>query len=111
MPKLKLPRVRREPLAEELPPELRWDAPPRTVGFLLGRREFLKALLVVVAALAAPMTGVRRAAARARGRFFTRQERATLSALCDRIIPADEDPGAVALGAPRYVENLLTALD
>lgn len=108
MPKLKLPR-RTDEVLPEVPPELRWDAAPASAVVLLGRREFLKALLVLLAALAAPMTGVRRAYARARGRFFTRDERATLEALCDRIIPPDHDPGAKALGAPEYIEGLLTA--
>jgi hypothetical protein len=54
---------------------------------------------------------VRRATAAARGRFLTRRELATLTALCDRILPADHDPGAVALGAPAYIEGLLTAFD
>jgi hypothetical protein len=108
MPKLKLPR-RPDEVLPELPPELRWDATQASAVVMLGRREFLKALLVLLAALAAPMTGVRRAYARARGRFFTRDERATLEALCDRIIPPDQDPGATELGAPAYIEGLLTA--
>jgi hypothetical protein len=112
MPKLKLPRIADE-ARRELPPELRWDAAPPSAVVLLGRREFLKALVVLVAALAAPVTGVRRAYAKARGRFFTREERTTLEALCDRIIPPDvppgRDPGAKELGAPAYIEGLLTA--
>ena len=78
---------------------------------LFGRRRFLAALAAVVAAVAAPWTGVRRAWARSRGRFFTADERATLEALVDRIIPPDRDPGARALGAAEYVETLLTAFD
>src|SRR5262245_48002357 len=108
MPKLKLPRIALD-ARPELPPELRWDAAPASAVLLLGRREFLKALVVVLAALAAPGTGARRAYARARGRFFTREERATLEALCDRIIPPDQDPGAKELAAPAYIEGLLTA--
>jgi hypothetical protein len=112
MPKLKLPRLPVDPAGEELPAALRWEAEAeRSLGVLLGRRQFLKALVVLLAALAAPLGGVRRAAARARGRFFTRPERATLEALCDRIIPSDQDPGASALGAARYIEGMLTALD
>jgi hypothetical protein len=112
MPKLKLPRPAVD-LRPELPPELRWDAAPASALVLLGRREFLKALVLLLAALAAPITGVRRTYAKARGRFFTREERATLEALCDRIIPPDvapgQDPGAKELGAPAYIEGLLTA--
>jgi hypothetical protein len=95
-----------------LPPELRWDATPASAAMLLGRREFLKALGVVLAALAMPLTRAERAIARARGGFFTKQERATLEALVDRIIPPDDGtPGGKALGAARYIEGLLTALD
>ncbi len=97
MPKLKLPRALPGP-AEPLAPE-----PPSPPTLLLGRRQF--------PALAAPATGVRRAYAAARGRFFTGHEFATLSALCDRVIPPDQDPGARALGAARYIERMLTAFD
>src|SRR6185369_5098348 len=95
-----------------LPPELRWDAPPTTVALLLGRRDFLKALGVLLAALAAPAVGIERAFAKAKGGFFTKEERATLEALADRILPPDDGtPGGKALGVARYVEQLLTALD
>src|SRR5262245_40460427 len=110
MLRLKLPR---RPLESSpaLPPELRWDAPRQTVRVLLSRREFLKALGIVGAAAALPLTGFRRAAAAARGRFLTSSEYRTLQALCDRIIPADTDPGARALGAPRYIAGLLATFD
>jgi len=78
---------------------------------LLSRREFLKAAAVVAAVLATPLARVERAWAGARGRFFTGKERATLTAYVDRIIPPDADPGAKALGVPRYIEQLLTAFD
>jgi gluconate 2-dehydrogenase gamma chain len=82
------------------------------VGLLLGRRDFLKALGVLLAALAAPVVRVERAVARARGGFFTKKERATLEALVDRLLPPDAaGPGAKDLGVARYVESLLTALD
>src|SRR5439155_21258393 len=84
---------------------------PASVTVHLGRREFLKALGVVAAALATPFTTLERAFAHASGRFFTGHERATLKALCDRIIPPDADPGASALGAARYIERFLTAFD
>src|SRR5215468_6027296 len=90
--------------------EQHWDAAPPLVT-LLGRRQFLQALGMVVSALAVPWTGARRAWARANGRFFTASERATLEALVDRIIPPDQDPGARALGAAEYIETLLTAFD
>jgi hypothetical protein len=113
MLKLKLPRVPR-PAAGPLPPEvahLADGAPAATVTVLLGRREFLKALAVVLAALALPVTHARRGWAAARGRFLTRSELATLEALVDRIIPPDDDPGAKALGAAAYIDQLLSAID
>ncbi len=79
--------------------------------FRLGRRQFLKALGVLGALAALPITRLERAMAAVRGRFFTAHERATLEALVDRIIPPDQDPGASALGAADYIEKLLTALD
>jgi hypothetical protein len=78
---------------------------------MLGRRHFLQAALLALGLLALPMRGTQRALARSRGRFLVRRERETLAALCDRILPPDADPGASALGAPRYITRLLTALD
>ena len=104
----KLPSV--EP--DSLPPELRWDAPQPSIALHLGRREFLKALAIVLGALAAPALRIERAVAKARGGFFTAPERATVEALADRILPPDDGtPGGKALGVASYVENLLTALD
>jgi gluconate 2-dehydrogenase gamma chain len=94
-----------------LPPELRWDAPRPSLTFLLGRREFLKAAAVTLGALAVPLRGARRAVALARGRFLTPVEYETLEALCDRIIPPDDAPGAKDLGAARYIDRMLTAFD
>lgn len=91
-----------------LPPELRWDAPH---ALTFGRRRFLVAASLALTALAVPLTLARRSLAARRGRFFTRDETRTLEALCDRIIPADDDPGAVALGAARYIEGFLVAFD
>jgi hypothetical protein len=105
MPKLRFVRPAVEPARAPDSPA----APRLTV--LLGRREFLKAVGVVLAALAAPALRLERAWAAARGRFFTRQERATLEALCDVVLPPDADPGASALGAADYIEGLLTAFD
>lgn len=79
---------------------------------MLDRRAFLKLLGLLGTAAGAPV-GCRPdlLAADARGRFFTEAERATLSALCDRILPPDHEPGAAALGAVDYVERLLTAFE
>ncbi len=106
-------RIPRPPttLPSALPAELRWDAPPTSVALLLTRREVLKAASVVAAAMTLPLVRTEQAWARARGRFFTGRERVTLSALCERVLPADHDPGAAALGVVKYVEGLLTALE
>jgi hypothetical protein len=78
----------------------------------VDRREFLKLLGLLSSTLAAP-TGCRPDlfSAQARGRFFSAAERATLEALCDRILPPDRDPGARELGAADFIERLLTAFD
>ena len=78
---------------------------------LVSRRAFLRVLVAALAALAAPASFARSALARARGRFFTSDELATLAALCDTILPPDADPGASELGAPEYIERLLLAVD
>jgi hypothetical protein len=112
MPRLRFPpHEPRQPDSSPLPPELRWDAPPESVALLLNRRQFLRAAAVVLGLLALPYSRAERAWARARGRFFTRGERATLDALCDTIIPRDDVPGASALGAGRYIEIMLSAFD
>lgn len=85
--------------------------PAAAMAVLLSRREFLKATALATAALGLPFVGVRRAWARAKGGFFTHEERATLRALTDRILPPDHDPGARALGVPEYIEAFLTAFD
>ena len=74
---------------------------------LLGRRDFMKALSVLAALAMIPLTPVRR---RRRG-YLTVHEMATLAALCDCVIPPDHDPGASELGAPRYIDRLLSAFD
>src|SRR5213593_3651878 len=110
MPKLKLPRVPAAVPAGPLPRELQdlIASPLQAATVLLGRREFLKAAAVLLAALATPLTGgVGRALAAARGRFLTRTELRALEALCDRIIPPDTDVGARALGAADYIDRML----
>ncbi len=41
--------------------------------------------------------------------WLTPTEAATLAAACERLFPADEDPGAIALGAPGFVDRQLTS--
>jgi hypothetical protein len=111
MIRLRLPTDSSAP-APRLPAALRWDAPTGgAIRFLLGRRRFLQATFLALGLLVLPMRGTERALARSRGRFLVRRERKALIALCDRILPPDGDPGAAALGAPRYILRLLTALD
>jgi gluconate 2-dehydrogenase gamma chain len=40
-------------------------------------------------------------------RFLTAAEAGTLNALCDRIVPADEDPGAAWAGAVEFIDRKL----
>ena len=42
------------------------------------------------------------------GRFFNALELATLSAACERILPRDDEPGAIDLGVPSYIDRMLT---
>lgn len=78
------------------------------------RRAFLQTILSASGAgvLAFAIEGCRRLpllqAKRktARHRFFTPTEYQTLSAACERILPRDEeDPGAIDLGVPSYVDR------
>jgi hypothetical protein len=78
---------------------------------LLTRRRFLEAAAAAAAVLGTPIGGLERGLLRVRGGFLTARELDTLDALCERILPADADPGAAALGASRYIHGLLTALD
>jgi gluconate 2-dehydrogenase gamma chain len=39
--------------------------------------------------------------------FFTAAEYATTAAACERILPRDEDPGAIDLGVPAYIDQAL----
>lgn len=110
MQKLVFPRLAPPP-AETPPAALAPGVESAGVTVVLGRRAFLRALGLAAASLAIPWTRAQRAWALARGRFFTRQERATLEALVEAIIPPDHDPGARELGAAAYIEGLLTAFD
>ncbi len=40
-------------------------------------------------------------------RFFTDDEARTVEAICDRIVPPDEDPGAAQAGAAVYIDRQL----
>src|SRR2546422_652263 len=113
MARIRLPRfreIRPEILAADVASTVDL-AGERSLAILLSRRQFLQALGVLVAALAAPVTSASRALAAVRGRFLTRRELATLEALCDRILPPDDDPGAKQLGAAVYIDRMLAAFD
>jgi gluconate 2-dehydrogenase gamma chain len=42
---------------------------------------------------------------------FTATTLATLSAVCERLLPRDEDPGAIDLGVPGYIDRALASPD
>jgi gluconate 2-dehydrogenase gamma chain len=42
-------------------------------------------------------------------RTFTPQVYTTLGAACERLLPRDQDPGAIDLGVPAYIDQALTS--
>jgi gluconate 2-dehydrogenase gamma chain len=40
---------------------------------------------------------------------FTTAQLATIAAVCERILPRDQDPGAIDLGVPVYIDRAMTA--
>ena len=66
------------------------------------RRKFLK----IAAAAAIPAVGCRRAGGG--WRFFTHAEAETVNALCEQIIPADQEPGAAWAGVVYFIDRQLT---
>ena len=70
----------------------------------LDRREFLKA---AAAAAAACSVGACSRGADDGGAFLSAQERSTLEAMCDRIIPKDDFPGAVESGVTEFIDRQL----
>lgn len=72
----------------------------------LGRREFIKLI-----GAAAAMAGLPIGCGTRAGVFFSDDERKTLAALADAILPPDDLPGGAALGAVEYIERLLTVFD
>lgn len=43
-----------------------------------------------------------------RWRFLTDAEADTLAAICEQIVPADEDPGAIDAGVPNFIDKQLS---
>ncbi len=111
-------RLDADPAADDALPGVAGPA-PAPLGLLarardaarLSRRQFLGAAAALAALAAATHARVAGAAFWPRTRFFTDAELATLEALCDRIIPPDQDPGGRDLGAAAYIERLLTSFD
>jgi len=70
----------------------------------LTRRQFIRA--ACAAAAAGPAISCGRT--ESRWRFLTTDEARTLEAICDCLIPEDEDPGAVAAGAVNFIDRQLS---
>ena len=70
-------------------------------AYRFSRRKFLQAAMAVAAATG---TGVGCAGSRSPWRFLTVDEARTLAAICDQIIPEDEDPGAAWAGVVNYID-------
>ncbi len=78
----------------------------RTRPKALRRRRFLE--LGVTAAAAGTFAGCSRPGGGAYWRFFTAAEARLADAICERIIPADEDPGASQAGVVNFIDLQLT---
>jgi gluconate 2-dehydrogenase gamma chain len=70
--------------------------------YAVDRRGFLKTGAVAAAATAAAC-----GRPASRWRALTEAEAATLAAACDQIVPPDQDPGAAAAGAVRFIDRQL----
>jgi len=69
-----------------------------------SRRKFMQ--ISAAAAAAGTMVGCK--GSLSPWRCLTRDEAATLEALCERIIPTDQDPGAAWAGVVMYIDRQLT---
>ncbi len=65
----------------------------------ITRRKFIQ---VTTAAAAGSMVGCTRR--QGSWRFFTREEGQTVAAICARLIPADQDPGATEAGIVNFID-------
>ena len=70
------------------------------------RRAFLQVLAATAAA--GGLVSCSRAGGGAYWRFFTDQEAATVVAICEQLIPADDAPGATEAGVAQYIDLQLT---
>ncbi len=65
-----------------------------------SRRKFIQ--IAATAAATTPLAGCLKTSKT--WRFLTNEEAHTLEAVCDRIIPADQDPGAAWAGTVNYID-------
>jgi len=73
-------------------------------AYRLSRRKFLQAAMVAAAAAG---SGIGCSAGRSPWRFLSVDEARSLAAICDLIIPPDEDPGAAWAGVVNYIDRQL----
>lgn len=73
-------------------------------AYKLSRRKFLQASVAMAAAAGAGV-GCQKSATP--WRFLNVDEARTLAAVCDQIIPADQDPGAAWAGVVNYIDRQL----
>ena len=71
----------------------------------MTRRDFLRASSATL--LAAPLMQLPPFFLGSSHRFFTEPEAATVNAMCERIIPADENPGAAWAGVIEFIDRKL----
>ena len=71
----------------------------------MTRRAFLRASSATL--LAAPLIQLPVVGWDSSHRYFTASEAATVNAMCERIIPADEDPGAAWAGVVEFIDRKL----
>ncbi len=69
----------------------------------LSRREFVRAAMAAAAAGSAIACG----RGKSPWRFLSTHEARILAAICDRIIPPDQDPGAAWAGVVNYIDRQL----
>jgi len=74
-------------------------------GQRLRRRKFLE--LSAAAATAAGLSSCGRSGGGPYWRFFSASEAAAVTAICARIIPADDYPSAAEAGVPRFLDRQL----
>lgn len=72
----------------------------------LPRRQFLKGAAAAGCASLLPACGK----PPGRWRFFTEAEAAAVSAICEQIIPTDQDPGAISAGVPNFIDKQLAGV-